>query len=324
LNTVWAHQPENGRPGNTVINPGRYSGPWLKLTLSHPPPTAEAVGALLFEAGAAGLWEDRPDERGRVVTRAGFAPEEKERLAALGPALVARLAVAFDLDQGDFDFELALEEGQDWAEKWKEGLQPVLVSPALAVAPTWWPESARPEATIVLRLDPGLAFGSGHHATTWLCLQRLAELAPGAGRILDVGFGSGILALAAAALNPAAEIIGLDNDPDALPVAMANAALNGLAGSIQFSLRTLDQLTPPFDLITANLTLAPLLELAPLLAALVGPAGRLVLSGLLDSQAQEAAQAYEALGLALESQWRREEWTALVLGRAGDRGPEKR
>jgi ribosomal protein L11 methyltransferase len=293
----------------------KTQGPWLAATLRHPPVTAEGAGALLFEAGATGLWEDQPDERGRLVTRAGFAPADLERLTALGPALTERLATAFGLDRAEFDFDLSLEEGRDWAEKWKEGLGPILVGPALAVAPTWWPEDDRPPATIVLRLDPGLAFGSGHHASTWLGLKFLADLAPLALRILDLGFGSGILALAAAALNPAAEVYGLDNDPDTLEVAEANAALNGLAGRVDFSLRPLDQLAPPFDLIVANLTLAPLLELAPALAALSGPGGRLILSGLLESQAPEAASAYEALGLGLEQQLGREEWAALLLAR---------
>jgi len=261
------------------------------------------------------------------VTRAGFHPEDRERLAALGPDLTARLAEAFGLDRGEFDFSLELEEGRDWAEKWKEGLSPILVSPALAVAPTWWPESDLPAAAVVLRLDPGLAFGSGHHATTRLCLKLLADLAPRAARILDVGFGSGILALAAAALNPAAEVCGVDNDPTALAVAEANAALNGLAGRIYFISadlaetgadpnspgKNLSRLAPPFDLIAANLTLAPLLELAPVLTGRAGPAGRLVLSGLLDTQAPQATAGYEALGWTLERCLRLEEWAALLL-----------
>jgi ribosomal protein L11 methyltransferase len=292
--------------------------------LHHPPAAAEAVSGLLFEAGASGLWEDRPDGRGRLVTRAGFPPEDRERLAALGPDLMARLAEAFGLDRGDFDFSLELEEGRDWAEKWKEGLSPILVSPALAVAPTWWPESDLPAAAVVLRLDPGLAFGSGHHATTRLCLKLLADLAPRAARILDVGFGSGILALAAAALNPAAEVCGVDNDPTAPAVAEANAALNGLAGRIDFIPATPAGLEgqAAFDLIAANLTLAPLLELAPVLTGWAGPAGRLILSGLLDTQVPQAAAAYEALGWTLERRLRLEEWAALLLslgcgGRAG-------
>ncbi|MDR2935631.1 MAG: 50S ribosomal protein L11 methyltransferase, partial [Candidatus Adiutrix sp.] len=274
------------------------------------------------EAGASGLWEDRPDELGRLVTRAGFAPEDQARLAVLGPALADRLAEAFGLDRADFDFDLELEEGRDWAEKWKEGLAPVLVSPALAVAPTWWPENDRPEAAVILRLDPGLAFGSGHHASTRLCLELLAELAPRAARVLDVGFGSGLLALAAAALSPAAEVWGVDNDPSVLAVAEANAALNGLAGRVNFRVTAepeaeaaLKGLAPAFDLLAANLTLAPILELAPRLTALSAPAGRLILSGLLESQADEAASAYEALGWALEARPRREEWAALLLTR---------
>jgi ribosomal protein L11 methyltransferase len=134
------------------------------------------------------------------------------------------------------------------------------------------------------------------------------------------------LSLAAAALNPAAEVFGVDNDPDTLAVAEANAAANGLAGRIKFSVTTgteaeetaaLKDLAPPFDLMAANLTLAPLLELAPRLTSLAGPAGRLILSGLLDNQASAAASAYEVLGWTLEASLQREEWAALVLNRAG-------
>ena len=288
----------------------------MKAGLSHPPAAAEAVSGLLFEAGAAGLWEDRPDGRGRLVTLAAFAPEDRERLAAFWPEARRRLAEAFGLDQDEFSWTLNLEEGLDWTEKWKEGLRPVPVGPRLAVAPTWWPAAELPAAEIVLRLDPGLAFGSGHHATTFLCLRFLAELAPGAARILDVGFGSGILALAAAALNPAAEVWGLDNDPETLAVAEANAAANDLAGRVTFSLRPPAELAAPFDLLAANLTLAPLLELAPALAALTAPGGRLILAGLLAAdQADEAAARYAALGFLLERRQEREEWAALLLRR---------
>ena len=108
---------------------------WLKVSLHHPPATTEAVSSLLFDAGAGGLWEDPPDERGRLVMLAGFPPADQARLEAALPEIVARLAAAFDLPAADFAFSLTLEKNHDWAEKWKEGLKPILGSPRLAVAP---------------------------------------------------------------------------------------------------------------------------------------------------------------------------------------------
>jgi len=288
---------------------------WLKLVFHHPPITAEAVSELLFEAGAQGLWEDPPDGRGRLVTLAGFGPNERERLGDLLPELAARLAGAFDLATEEFEFSLELEEDHDWAEKWKEGLSPFAAGPRLAVAPTWWPDDDLPDREVVLRIDPGLAFGSGHHATTFMCLTLLSELAPAAARILDVGAGSGILSLACAALNPRAEIIGVDNDPDTVKVARDNAQANRLAARVDFSARPLDQLGLPFDLIVANITSGPLMELAPAITALAGPGGRLVLSGLPESPAPEVYEFYQGLGWIGGKISRQDGWEARVFSR---------
>jgi len=288
---------------------------WLKVVFHAPPVTSEAVSELLFQAGAKGLWEDSPDDQGRLVTMAGFVEEDGARLADLLPGLAERLAEAFDLAAGDFHFSLELEENHDWAEKWKEGLAPFTAGPRLAVAPTWWPEKDLPEREVVLRIDPGLAFGSGHHATTFMCLTSLAELAPAAKRILDVGAGSGILALACAALNPAAVVIGVDNDPETVEVAEGNAAANGLTGRVDFSDRPLDRLDPPFDLIVANITSNPLMELAPGLTGLAGPGARLVLSGLPETQAPEVYEVYGRLGWLGGEISRLDGWEARVFTR---------
>lgn len=290
---------------------------WLKLVFHHPPVCSEAVSELLFEVGAQGLWEDPPDGRGRLVTLAGFGPEDRARLTGLLPQVAARLAEAFDLGVDEFEYRLELEENHDWAEKWKEGLAPFVAGPRLAVAPTWWPNDDLPDREVMLRIDPGLAFGSGHHATTFMCLTNLAELVPAARRILDVGAGSGILSLACAALNPAAEIIGVDNDPETVAVARDNAAANGLADRVDFSARPLNQLSPPFDLIVANITSNPLMELAPAISALAGPGARLVLSGLPESQAPEVYELYQQLGWLGGEISRQDGWEARVLTWSG-------
>lgn len=288
--------------------------PWLKVTVHHPVVTAEAVSQLLFDEGAEGVWEDQPDGLGRTVTRSGFSPDHLLRLEVALPALIERVSKAFTLPEAEFEYNLELEENFDWAEKWKEGLEPVSLGPHLAVAPTWWPSENLPRAEVVLRLDPGLAFGSGHHASTCLCLDYLIELAPGARSILDVGFGSGILALAAAALNPEAKVQGLDNDPNTLTVARENAQQNNLLDRVSFTTE-LKELSPPFDLLAANITLGVLEELAPVLTSLGADDSLLILSGLLTTQVEEISGIYGALGWKLKQHRNREEWSGLLLAR---------
>jgi len=295
---------------------------WLKVTIIHPPDAAEAVSALLFDEGAQGVWEDQPDRLGRLVSRSGFGPDKEAELKERLPRLLARLSESFGLAAADFNYAVELEENHDWAEKWKEGLEPVIISPALALAPTWWPEDDLPRAEKVLRLDPGLAFGSGHHASTFMCLKLLAEEALSARRVLDVGAGSGILSLAVAALNPQTLVVGVDNDPDTVAVAEENAELNGLR--IDFSARNLDQLAGPFDLIAANITLGPLTEIAPFLKPLAAAGARLILSGLLETQLAEAAERYRSLGWNPVRCLLKDEWAALLLSLEAAPGPVER
>lgn len=294
---------------------------WLSVTINHPPACAEALSNLLFELGAQALWEDLPDPQGRLVSKAGFAPDQEDFLKENLPAHLANVAEAFDFDPMEFTLAIQLEVNHDWAEKWKEGLEPIVVQNRLIIAPTWWTEplplADMAEGYVKLDLDPGLAFGSGHHATTFLCLWSLAEflnagLSPR--RILDVGAGSGILSIAAVAMFPKAqEVAGLDNDPDTVDVAYENAGANGLAGRLVFSARPIEENTPGYDLILANITQNPLLELAGAITGAAAVGARLVMSGLVTDQAETLIKAYSVLGWGLQRHLKRDEWAALIF-----------
>ena len=177
-------------------------------------------------------------------------------------------------------------EDQDWVRLTQSQFQPVSIADALWIVPSWHepPEVAAP----IIRLDPGLAFGTGTHPTTRLCLEWLARQSPSQLSVLDYGCGSGILAIAAAKFG-AGPVVGVDIDPDAVLATEANAAANDV--TVQAGLP--DKVAEArFDIVVANILSAPLKLLAPAIAAHVKPGGWLVLSGVLDRQAEELIAAY--------------------------------
>jgi ribosomal protein L11 methyltransferase len=177
-----------------------------------------------------------------------------------------------------------------------------------------------PAGAVPIEIDAGLAFGSGEHATTRSCLTAIDQLARRHrfARVLDVGCGSGVLAIAAAKSWPA-EVLGVDNDPIAVRIASANAALNGVGHRVRTVLaegyaHSLVRRRRPFDLILANILADPLIELAPALRASLAPGGYAVLSGLLDRQADAVVAAHRRQGLRLLGWAQEGPWMALVLG----------
>ena len=175
----------------------------------------------------------------------------------------------------------------DWVRATRAQFQPVRVSERLWIVPSWC-RAPDPGATIVT-LDPGLAFGTGTHPSTLLCLRWLAARLPASASVLDYGCGSGILAIAAAKLGAAAAV-GVDIDPQAVATSRANAASNGVSASFASP----DKLgREAFDVVLANILAGPLELLAPLLSARVRPGGSLVLSGILHEQAPGVQAVYE-------------------------------
>lgn len=179
----------------------------------------------------------------------------------------------------------------DWEAEVRRQFRAQRFGRRLIVRPGWEPAVA--DGALEIVLDPGLAFGTGSHATTAQCLTWLDGIAPLAGRrVIDFGCGSGILAIAAALLG-AAHVLAVDIDPQALVVTRANAERNGVAGRIDTGLPDLAE-GARCDLLLANILLEPLLQLAPLFARLVEPGGRIALTGLLAEQAPRCAEAYAA------------------------------
>ncbi len=193
---------------------------------------------------------------------------------------------------------------QDWVRATHAQFAPIRISDRLWIVPSWC-EAPDPGA-VNIRLDPGLAFGTGSHPTTRLCLEWLArEIGPGMS-VLDYGCGSGILAVAASMLG-ADRVVGTDIDPQAIEASRANAGANHVAVTFLPPDRLAGQAMRTFDVVVANILAKPLLLLAPVLAACVGRGGHIVLSGILADQASEVAAAYAR-------------WFIMAVWKAGDDG----
>lgn len=179
---------------------------------------------------------------------------------------------------------LTAVNSEDWSSSWKVHFKPLRVGKRLLIVPTW-EEAAHLPGDLVLRIDPGMAFGTGGHETTRLCLELLEQVMEKnylavAPSLLDLGTGSGILAMAASLLG-ADRILALDIDPDAVEVARENLALNQLSERIECGTVPLESLTERFDIILANILAEELVRLAPYLTVRLNPGGSLVLSGIL-------------------------------------------
>ncbi len=203
---------------------------------------------------------------------------------------------------------------QDWAERWKEYFKAFEIVPGLVIAPTW--ESYQADGgTKMIRMDPGMAFGTGQHETTRLCLQMLREpdLITPETTLLDVGSGTGILGMAAL-LFGAARVVAIDNDEEAVKAARANAELNRLSEKMAVSGTPLAELSTTFQVVVANIVHDVLLELSDDLVRVVQPGGTLVLSGLIEGeQSANIARVFAEKGCQLIGQARDGQWAALQL-----------
>jgi len=209
---------------------------------------------------------------------------------------------------------VARVDDSDWMEAWKRGYAPQHIGRILIV-PSWLDEPIS-AGELSIRLDPGMAFGTGLHPTTRGCLTLLQRIEPMPDRCLDVGTGSGILGIAALRLG-AERVVGLDTDPIAVTAAMANAAVNGLADRFEARRGTVmvELANEPYPLVLANLVASLLIELAPALVANTALGGTLIASGIIEPRADEVLASLSAAGFALIDRLDDGEWVSLRMER---------
>ena len=281
---------------------------WYALDVTMERAAREAVEYALMEAGALGT-EAKDESGGLMLAIAYFdEPPARERVRQ---ELFEALRL-YDLPSSSVrDMQFREVVNRDWLGEWKKSWQPVAVGQRLVIAPPW---STVEEAAgrILIRIEPGMAFGTGTHETTRLCLAAIEKYFEG-GSFLDVGTGTGILAIAAALLRPQARIEACDTDTEALEIACENARLNAVAERISFRVGTVDdKSTASASLVCANLTADVIL---PLLPALVGATcGHLILSGILNTQEEMVRQRLHELGILEVREVEADgEWIAIII-----------
>ncbi len=280
---------------------------WYALDLAVEPAAREAVEYALMEAGALGTEVKEPaGELLRVSAYFNDVPNRERVRANLAEAL----RIYNQPSSAVREMSVREVADEDWLGEWKKSWQPVEVGQRFIIAPPW-SKIEDDHGRIVIRIEPGMAFGTGTHETTRLCLGAIEKNFEG-GSFLDVGTGTGILAIAAAKLFPSARIEACDNDADAVTIARENAELNGVPG-IVFKVGTIDEAqTASADCVCANLTAEVIVEMLP--ALLGARCGRLILSGVLETQLETVVTRLQELGIdELPEVTAAGEWVCLVV-----------
>lgn len=306
-------------------------GTWLELSVRADQEAVEAVSEILARVSSGGTSVEPAFHLVDEGLGARVDPERPAVVRAYLPARdpsAARRAVeevrtalghlqAFELRPiGELETRVVHES--DWASAWKSHFPMMRIGERIVIRPTWRRHRRRP-GDVVLALDPGMAFGTGLHPTTRLCLAALERLAAdgavAGSRVLDVGCGSGILSIAAAKLG-AMSVLGLDPDPIAVESTTANARRNAVARRVRVRRGSVPTGEAPLDLILANLIASLLVDLAPQLRAELRTGGSLVASGIFVDREPEVRAAFEAAGLSIVERSSEGDWVALVAVRA--------
>jgi ribosomal protein L11 methyltransferase len=296
---------------------GRMST-YLALTFDVPAEVADLAAWLLHEEEAGGV-EIRDHE---ILPPPGMQPLPEGRTQVIGffegevdgDEVSARVRARLEEEAagGEIRVGVSRVKDEDWAETWKLHFQPLHVADRIWVLPPW---EKVPAGQLAVVIEPGMAFGTGGHATTALCLEGLVEVMerrPGAA-VLDLGCGSGILGIGACKLG-AGRVVMVDNDPIAVQVAKENAEKNDCP-AIETSGTAIESIGARFPVVVANILAVTLIDLVASVVATVEAGGELLLSGILVSQMDDVVRAYEERGLVLREKRTRGDWALVWMER---------
>ena len=271
---------------------------WAQVTITTSQEASDAVANYLFERDATGIEiRDTPSSNSPTVTLISYFPTDDligERVHDLREFLASLIQAGIDTQPAKVTLE-SIEE-DNWSEQWRSAFPPQKIGKRLVIAPTW--DDIVPEPSeVFIRLDPGMAFGTGQHPTTQLALELLEISIKGSDAVADIGTGSGILAIAAAKLG-AKRVDAVDLDATTIPIARSNIQLNKVESVIRLHQGNgLDALErQKYPLIVANILTKVILPMIPICPNFLEPAGRLILSGILATEASQIEAQLEANG----------------------------
>ena len=312
---------------------------WIELTIHTTTAGADIVSEALMAEGATGtMVEDRadipdPDKPNGyweiidpnliasmpedVLVHAWFTPDSSfaDRMQALRSRCDELHHMDLGLDLGTLEISTLNVRDEDWAEVWKKFYKPFKAGRSLVVKPTWEHYDPQPGDRII-EIDPGMAFGSGTHETTSMCLELLEDAMHGGESVIDVGTGSGILAIGAAMLG-AKDVLAIDIDPVAVRTAGENAALNGVQDKLTVLVGDLsDKASGTYDIITANIVANAILSLAPAVPGLMAEGATFIASGIIDSRKDEVIAGLKKAGLAVAEVKEKRGWECIVCKKA--------
>lgn len=277
-------------------------GLWFEITARTPPGLVDVVSAAMRDVSPGGITVEEsidilgPEMGFRVRTGEDVLVRAYLPASELGAVLTDRLRKAMEAFPAVELIAKPIYE-QDWSVSWREFFGVVETGGRVVIVPTWIEHEAQP-GQVVVTLDPGQAFGTGHHETTRLCLLALDRLVTPGVRMLDVGTGSGVLAIAAVGLG-AGHVDGVDIDPIAVDVARANCEANGVAGSVSLRAGTVEEDEPGrYGLVVANISTAANIGMAPVFGKVAEAGATVLLSGILTEDAERVCEAMAAHGLA--------------------------
>jgi ribosomal protein L11 methyltransferase len=289
---------------------------WVEIAVEASESAVDAASNILIEEGCGGtVIGPTPADSSPVNRVAGYLPIDDRLEARLMHIRErVRLLPGYGLPLESDEVTVTPVADEEWATAWKKHFKPVRVG-GIIVKPTWEECDAGPNDVIV-EIDPGMAFGTGYHPTTQLCLLVLQEIVKGGEVVLDVGTGSGLLAIAAARLG-AQSVVGLDIDSVAVEVAEENVRHAGLTDRV--TIRRADSplaFEGQADIVLANIIAKVLIDMGAALAEKVRPGGTVVASGIVTERADQVRRAFEAVGLSVVQERTDGEWVALVCERS--------
>ncbi|MFY3790487.1 50S ribosomal protein L11 methyltransferase [Ureibacillus sp. MALMAid1270] len=309
---------------------------WTEISFLTTNEAVEAVTNVFHEAGASGvviedsteIVKERKDQFGEIYAlNPNDYPTNGVVVKAYLPASSflaetveeIKLALAnlknFDINIGDQVLQTNLVDEEDWATAWKQYYHPVKISERFTIVPTW--ESYQPVSTdeLIIELDPGMAFGTGTHPTTVMCLQALEKVVKKGDTVVDVGTGSGVLAIGAALLG-AGKVHALDLDEVAVKSALENVELNKVDHIVEvFHGNLLDSIHEPSDIVVGNLLAEIIMSFTDDAFSIVKPGGKYITSGIIGFKKDEVKQALEKSGFVIEEVLMMEDWVAIIATR---------